>query len=92
MTPLTLPSEEVWRTYNGRADRENRIKEFKPAFGAHGLSSRRFSATEPALRFRFLLHNLIAEFQRCLGPRPICTLATQRTPLFACGAIRGAEG
>lgn len=41
VTTLTLAPEEVWRTYNGRADSENRIKELKHAFGADGFCSRR---------------------------------------------------
>lgn len=92
VTTLTLAPEEVWRTYNGRADSENRIKELKHAFGADGFCSQRFSATEAVLRFLCLLHNLIGEFQRSLGQRPIRTLATLRTTLFACGAILGAAG
>lgn len=92
VTTLTLPSEEVWRTYNGRADSENRIKELKHAFGADGFCSRRFSGTEAALRFICLLYNLVGEFQRHLGQRTIRTLATLRTTLFACGAILGADG
>jgi hypothetical protein len=92
VTTLTLAADEVWRTYTGRADRENRIKELKHAFGADGFCSRRFSATEAVLRFLCLLHNLIGEFQRSLGKRPLRTLTTLRTTLFACGAILGADG
>lgn len=92
VTTLTFAAEEVWRTYNGRADSENRIEALKYAFGADGFCSRRFSATEAVLRFLCLLHNLIGEFQRSLGQRTIRTLATLRTTLFACGAILGAEG
>jgi hypothetical protein len=87
-----MPPEEVWRTYNGRADSENRIKELKHAFGADGFCSRRFSGTEAALRFICLLYNLVGEFQRSLGQTTLRTLATLRTTLFACGAILGADG
>ncbi|NYW24515.1 transposase, partial [Escherichia coli] len=33
VTSLDLPMVEVWRTYRGRADCENRIKELKADFG-----------------------------------------------------------
>lgn len=92
VTTLTTPPEEVWRTANGRADSENRVKELKHAFGADGFCSRRFAGTEAALRFICLLYNLIGEFQRSLGHVTLRTLATLRTTLFACGAILGAEG
>lgn len=92
VTTLTLPPEEVWRTYNGRADIENRIKELKHAFGADGFCSRRFAGIEAALRFICLLYNLVGEFQRSLGHATLRTLATLRTTLFACGAILGADG
>jgi len=92
VTTLTIPPEEVWRTYNGRADSENRIKELKHAFGADGFCSRRFAGTEAALRFICLLYNLVGEFQRSLGHVTLRTLATLRTTLFACGAILGAVG
>lgn len=92
VTTLTLPPEEVWRTYNGRADIENRIKELKHAFGADGFCSRRFAGTEAALRFICLLYNLVGEFQRSLGHATLRTLTTLRTTLFACGAILGADG
>lgn len=45
VTTLASPPEEVWRTYNGRADSENRIKELKSAFGADGFCFRRFCGT-----------------------------------------------
>jgi hypothetical protein len=90
-TPAT-PPEEIWRTANGRADCENRIKELKHAFGADGFCSRRFSGTEAAVQFICLLYNLVGEFQRSLGHVTLRTLATLRTTLFACGAILGADG
>lgn len=92
VTTLTAPPEDVWRTYNGRADSENRIKELKHAFGADGFCSQRFAGTEAALRFICLLYNLVTEFQRTLGHPVQRTLATLRTTLFACGAILGRCG
>jgi len=92
VTTLTLPSEEVWHTYNGRADTENRLKELKHACGADGFCSQSFWATEAALRGICLLYNLLEEFQRSLGAPIRRTLATLRTTLFACGAILGRDG
>src|SRR3989304_4246604 len=43
ITTLSDPPEAVWRTYNGRADSENRIQELTHAFGADGCCSRRSS-------------------------------------------------
>lgn len=92
VTTLALPPEDVWHTYNGRADTENRLKELKHAFGADGFCSHRFWATEAALRAICLLYNLIEEFQRALGASARRTLATLRSTVFACGAILGRDG
>lgn len=92
VTTLTIPPEEVWRIYNGRADTENRLKELKHACGADGFCSQAFWATEAALRCICLLYNLLEEFQRALGAPVRRTLATLRTTLFACGAILGRDG
>lgn len=92
VTTSSSPPQEVWYTYNGRADSENRIKELKHAFGADGFCSQRFAGTEAALRFICLLYNLVAEFQRTLGQSVQRTLATLRATLFACGAILGTSG
>jgi len=83
---------EVWYTYNGRADTENRLKELKHAFGADGFCSRRFWATEAALRSICVLYNLLEEFQTALAVPARRTLATLRTTVFACGAILGTVG
>ena len=40
---------EVWRTYRGRADCENRIKELKADFGLDTFNLHDFWATEAAL-------------------------------------------
>lgn len=92
VTTLLGPPEAVWRTYNGRADTENRLKELKHAFGADGFCSQRFWATEAALRYICLLYNLLEEFQRSLGAGARRTLATLRTTVFTCGAILGRVG
>lgn len=92
VTTLAAAPVDVWHTYNGRADTENRLKELKHAFGADGFCSHRFWATEAALRSICVLYNLIEEFQGALGAPLRRTLATLRTTVFACGAILGREG
>jgi hypothetical protein len=92
VTTLSAAPEDVWYTYNGRADTENRLKELKGAFGADGFCSRRFWATEAALRAICVLYNLIEEFQGALAAPLRRTLATLRTTVFACGAILGRVG
>src|SRR5512136_171457 len=92
VTTLTAPPEDVWRTYNGRADTENRLKELKYGFGADGFCSRRFWATEAALRAICLLYNLVEAFQGALAVPVRRTLSTLRVTVFACGAILGRVG
>ena len=48
-TSLRLPAQEVWRSYRGRMDCENRIKELKADFGLESFNLRDFWATEAAL-------------------------------------------
>ncbi len=92
VTTLALAPEDVWRTYNGRADTENRLKELKYSFGADGFCSRRFWATEAALRAICLLYNLVEAFQGALAAPARRTLSTLRVTVFACGAILGRVG
>ncbi len=92
VTTLPAPPEAVWRTYNGRADTENRLKELKYSFGADGFCSRRFWATEAALRAICLLYNLVEAFQAALAAPVRRTLSTLRVTVFACGAILGRVG
>jgi Transposase DDE domain group 1 len=49
VTDLDLPAEVIWRTYRGRADCENRLKELKYDFAADSFNMRDFWATEAAL-------------------------------------------
>ena len=70
VTTVALPPADVWRTSNGRADTENRLRELKHAFGAAGFWSQRFWVTQAALWAICLLYNLIEEFQRGGGPGP----------------------
>ncbi len=92
VTTLASAPEEIWRTYNGRADTENRLKELKHAFGADGFCSRRFWATEAALRAICLLYNLVEAFQGALAAPVRRTLSTLRVTVFACAAILGRDG
>ncbi len=92
VTTLSLPPEEVWHTYNGRADTEKRLNQLKHAFGADGFCSQSFWAPEAALRCIWLLYNLLEEFQRSLGAPVRRTSATLRTTLFASGATLGRAG
>ena len=48
VTSLSLPAVEVWRSYRGRADCENRIKELKNDFGLDSFNLNSFYATEAA--------------------------------------------
>jgi hypothetical protein len=91
-TTLPAPPAEVCRTYNGRANTENRLKELKYAFGADGFCSQRFWATEAALRAICLLYDLVEAFQGALAAPVRRTLSTLRVTVFACGAILGRVG
>jgi len=92
VTTLSAAPEDVWRTYNDRADTENRLKKLQYGFGANGFCSRRFWATEAALRAICLLYNLVEAFQGALGAPARRTLSTLRVTVFACGAILGRDG
>ena len=77
VTTLDLPMVEVWRTYRGRADCENRIKELKADFGLDAFNMRNFWATEAALGFAMLAYNLMSLFrQAVLRSRTQHTLST----------------
>ncbi len=49
VSDMDLPAEVVWRTYRGRANCENRIKELKYDFAADSFNMKDFWATEAAL-------------------------------------------
>lgn len=55
---------QAWRTYRGRADCENRIKELKADFGLDAFNMRDFRATEAALGFAMLAYNLKSLFRQ----------------------------
>jgi Transposase DDE domain group 1 len=66
VTSLDLPPVEVWRTYRGRADCENRIKELKADFGLDAFNLNDFWATEAALGFAMLAYNLMSLFRQAV--------------------------
>jgi hypothetical protein len=86
VTTLDLPMVEVWRTYRGRADCENRIKELKTDFGLDAFNLRNFWATEAALGFAMLAYNLMSLFrQAVLRSRVQHTLSTLHGLVLAIG-------
>jgi hypothetical protein len=91
VTTLATPPEEVWRFYNGRADSENRIKEFKNDFGAGGFCLQSFYGTEAVLRLNALLFNLIAEFRESFLESKEY-LATLRYQILVVGGALGSRG
>ena len=78
---------EVWRTYRGRADCENRIKELKADFGLDAFNLHDFWATEAALGMAMLAYNLMSLFrQAVLRSRIAHTLSTLHGLVLAVGA------
>jgi len=94
VTDLSLPAVEVWRTYRGRADAENRIKELKADFGLDAFNMREFWATEAALSFAMLAYNLMSLFrQAVMRTRVKHTLSTLHGMVLAVGgAWKGGTG
>jgi hypothetical protein len=87
VTSLELPMAEVWRTYRGRADCENRIKELKADYGLDAFNLKDFWATEAALGFAMLAYNLMSLFrQAVLRSRVQHTLSTLHGLVLAIGA------
>ena len=80
--PRPRSALEVWRTYNGRADCENRIKEVGAQFGIRGICCRKFFSTEAAHQLAIAAYNLCVLFQRELGMAQKVELRTLRMHLF----------
>jgi len=86
VTSLDLPMVEVWRTYRGRADSENWIKELKADFGLDAFNMRDFWATEAALGFAMLAYNLMSLLrQAVMRPRIQHTLFALHGLVLAIG-------
>lgn len=86
-TTLKFSALEVWRTYRGRADCENRIKELKADFGLESFNLRDFWATEAALTATMLAYNLMSLFRQSVMRTSVQpTMATLRHQVFAAPA------
>jgi len=92
VTDLDLPAVVIWRTYRGRADCENRIKELKYDFAADSFSMKNFWATEATLNVVMLAYNLMSLLRqvllktsatKCPSNSVQHTLQTLRYKLFA---------
>ena len=89
-TTLKFAALEVWRTYRGRADCENRIKELKADFGLESFNLRDFWATEAALTATMLAYNLMSLFRQSIMRTSVQpTMATLRHQVFAAPAWCG---
>ena len=88
VTTSSLPALEIWRSYRGRADCENRIKELKADFGLDSFNVNDFYATEAALGFTMLAYNLMSLFRQAVLRGSVQhTLATLHHKVFAVGAF-----
>lgn len=85
--PRLVPPVAVWRDYNGRAACENVIKELAAGYGLPQLICHDFWATEAALSFGVLAHNLIVLFERKLGWLEAVTLGSLRYWLFVTAGV-----
>lgn len=92
VTDLDLPAVTIWRTYRGRADGENRIKELKYDFAADNFNMQDFWATEAAMNTVMLAYNLMSLLRQVLLKHSTVkhssnsvhpTLQTLRYKLFA---------
>jgi hypothetical protein len=93
VSDLDLPAEVIWRTYRGRANCENRIKELKYDFAADSFNMKDFWATEATLNTVMLAYNLMSLFRQVLLKSTVVrggvttpiqhTLQTLRYKLFA---------
>lgn len=85
--PRTVPPLDVWRDYNGRAACENVIKELDAGYGLPQLVCQNFWATEAALSFGVLAHNLIVLFERKLGWLEAVTVGSLRYWMFVTAGV-----
>ena len=101
VTDLALPAQEIWRSYRGRADCENRIKELKYDFAADSFCLNDFWATEACLNFAMLAYNLMSLFRQAVLKTAVLqngssdvqhTLKTLRYKLFAKAGYIATQG
>ncbi|CAH1906362.1 hypothetical protein NTGHW29_900005 [Candidatus Nitrotoga sp. HW29] len=83
-----LQREPGGRSYRGRADCENRIKELKADFGLDSFNVNDVYATETALGFAMLAYNLMSLFRQAVLRGSVQhTLVTLHHKVFAVGAF-----
>ena len=88
VTTLKLPALKIWRSYQGRANCENRIKELKADFGLDSFNVNDFYATEAALGFAMLAYNLMSLFRQAMLRGSVQhILATLHHKVFYVGAF-----
>jgi hypothetical protein len=101
ITDMALPAQQVWRTYRGRSDCENRIKELKYDFAADSFCLNDFFATEACLNTVMMAYNLMSLFRQAALKSSVIesggkdvqrTLQTLRYKLFAKAGYITAEG
>jgi hypothetical protein len=101
VTDMALPSQQVWRTYRGRSDCENRIKELKYDFAAGSFCLNDFFATEACLNMVMMAYNLMSLFRQAALKSSVIesggkdvqhTLQTLRFRLFAKAGYITTEG
>jgi hypothetical protein len=92
VTDTQLEPVAVWRTYNGRAEVEQRIEELKNDLAADDFCTQQFYATEAAFLAVVATFNLLSLFQQVSGPGAYRQPATLRTTVFLCGAVLGRQG
>ena len=101
LTDLALPAQQIWRTYRGRADCENRSKELKYDFAADSFCLNDFFATEACLNTVMLAYNLMSVFRQAALKASVIqshgkdvqhTLKTLRFKLFAQAGYITTEG
>ena len=69
VTSVPYAAEVVTRTYAGRADNENLIKELKEDLSLHTFCLKSLDATDAAFRMGCVLYNLLADFCETVLPR-----------------------
>ena len=85
--PASISPLQVWRSYNPRADIENRIKELAHQFGIKSFCCQNFWGTEAACSFVCLAYNLAVLFQRRLCLAKQVEAQTLRWQIFHRAAI-----
>jgi len=91
--PAHVGAVQIWRTYNGRADVENRIKEIGHQFALKALCAEKFWATEAMGHLAVFAYNLCVLFMRRLGMlEQKVELRTLRWRLFCCAGVFSRKG